>query len=83
MDDNPGVLVRIEFPLSGEGVLLPGDGFLREDVAVLEDDGRVPEYEVYRAVDVAVTVELAVGVRVERVLKGVEPAPVEYGEVRR
>lgn len=43
-----------------------------EDVAVLEDDGRVAEDEVNGAVDVAVAVKLLQGVREERVLVGLE-----------
>lgn len=46
------------------------------DVAVLEDHSSIAEDEVYGACDIALTVELAVGVGIESVLEGVERAPV-------
>ncbi|CAI0393957.1 unnamed protein product [Linum tenue] len=53
----------------------------RVDHAVLEDGGGVAEDEVHRAVDVALSVELALGVDVERVLVALDAALVEYRPV--
>lgn len=83
MDGDSGVLIRVGFALGCDGVLLAGEGLSGEDVAVLEDDGGVAEYEVHCPVDVALAVELAVGVGVERVLKRVHLTAEEDGEVRR
>lgn len=77
MDRNACVLVRVFLALCSYGHKLVGHGLPRHDVAILEDDGRVPEDEVDGARDVALTVELAVGVGVEGVLVCVEGAPVE------
>nr|GMD67669.1 hypothetical protein BHE74_00022651 [Ipomoea batatas] len=60
LDGNAGVVVRVEFSLGGDGVLLAGHGFSGVDPAVLEDDGGVSEDEVDGADDGAVFVELAV-----------------------
>ncbi|CAA7391678.1 unnamed protein product [Spirodela intermedia] len=53
------------------------------DVAVLKDGGSVAEDEVDGTVDVAVAVELPLGVREEGVLVAPEAATVEDSEVRR
>lgn len=52
------------------------------DGAVLEDNGRVPEYEVNGAIDVALAVELALRVSVEGVLVADDVAPVDHSVVR-
>ena len=63
--------------MSGDGVLLIRHGLPGEYVAVLEDAGGVPEYEIDRSDDVAFAVELAVRMCVESVLEGGEPTSVE------
>lgn len=77
LDGNPSVLIRVLLPLCSYGHKLVGHGLSRHDVAVLEDDGRVPEDEVDCARDVAVAVELTVRVGVESVLERIEGASVE------
>nr|GMD60927.1 Os01g0312600 [Ipomoea batatas]GMD70965.1 Os01g0312600 [Ipomoea batatas] len=81
LDRNAGVLVGILPSLRGEDVLLIVHGFPGVEIAVLEDDGGVAEYEVHRAVDVAVAVELAEGVDVESVLVRNEAAVEEDRQV--
>ena len=81
MDRNPGVLVRVGAALGGNRVLLLAHRPPRVDHAVLEDYGGVAEDEVDGAVDVALFVELTLGVDVEGVLVALEAAAVEDGEV--
>ncbi|KAG6428526.1 hypothetical protein SASPL_112778 [Salvia splendens] len=81
VDGEARVLVRVGFALRRDGVVLPSQRLARLDAAVLEDRGGVAEDEVDGARDGAVAVELAVGVRVEGVLVGVEAAAVEDGAV--
>lgn len=70
-------MVRVDFSLGGDGVLLVGHRLPGEDVAVLEDDGGVTEHEIDCSNDVAFAVELAVRVCVKCVLETVESASVE------
>lgn len=81
LHDDAGVLVGVLPPLRGEDVLLAGVRSARVEAAALEHGGGVAEDEVDGAVDVAVAVELAEGVGVERVLVPREAAAVEGGEV--
>ncbi|KAB8106844.1 hypothetical protein EE612_041350, partial [Oryza sativa] len=81
LDGDAGVLVGVLPALRREHVLLVGVRAARVEVAVLEHDGGVAEDEVHRAVDVAVAVELAKRVRVQRVLVAREAAPVERRQV--
>lgn len=78
MDNDSGILVWVCSCLCRYRVLLVAHGFPNEDVAVLEDRYGVAEDEVYGAVDVAVAVELALGVDVESVLVPLEAATVEH-----
>ena len=64
MDDNACVLIWVGSCLSSDRVLLVAHGFPHVDVAVLKHCDGVTEDEVYGAVDVAVTVELALSVDV-------------------
>jgi hypothetical protein len=81
LHDDARVLVGVLAALRGDDVLLAGFRAARVEAAALEHDGGVPEDEVDGAVDVAVAVELAEGVGVERVLVAREAAAVEGGEV--
>lgn len=81
MDRNASVLIRVFLSLSCDGDKLVGQGLSRLDVAALVDDCRISKDEVDGAGDVALTVELTVGVRIKGVLEGTERAPVEYREV--
>ena len=74
-------MVRIFLALSRYGVELSRKRLARHDLAALEDDGGASEDEVDCSGDVAVAVELAVGVRVKSVLESVEGALVVDGEV--
>ncbi|CAA6664802.1 unnamed protein product [Spirodela intermedia] len=82
VDGDASVLVGVRSALRRDGILLVAHRLPHEDVAVLEDCHSVAEDEVDGAVDVAVAVELALGVHVERVLIALEAAAVEDGEVR-
>lgn len=64
VDDDTGVLVGVSSSMRRHGVLLVAHGFPHEDVTVLKHRDGVAEDEVYGAVDVTVTVELALGVDV-------------------
>lgn len=81
MDRNASVLVNIGFTLGRNGVELVSQRLPGLDVAVLENDGGVSEDEVDGAGDVAVAIELAVGVGVESVLETVDQALVEHGHI--
>ena len=74
-------LVRVCSSLRCYCVFLLGEGFSGVDHAVLEHRCGVAEDEVDGAVDVALFVELALGVGVESVLVALEAAAVEDGEV--
>lgn len=76
LDRDARVLIWIFLSLGRYCHKLIGHGLPRLYVAVLEHNTGVAEDEVDGARDVAVAVELAVGVRVQGVLKGVERAPV-------
>ena len=77
MNGDTGVLIGISTTLGGDCV-----GSVRRitsvDVAVLEDYCCIAENEIDCAVDVAVFVELTVGVNVESVLVAFKAALVEY-----
>lgn len=78
LEDDPGVLVGVLTALRREDRgPLSRSGAAGVEVAPLQHRGRVAEDEVHRAVDVAVLVELAEGVGVERVLVAGEAAAVE------
>lgn len=64
MDRNTRILIRVLAVLGRDRVLLEWQGLPGVDTAVLEDDGSVPEYEVDSAVDVALSVELSLRVRI-------------------
>ena len=77
MYGDAGVLVGVGASLGGDGVLLAGERPTQVYVAALNDGDGVPEDEVDGAIDVAVAVELALGVDVEGVLVSLEAAAVE------
>ncbi|GER53625.1 transducin/WD40 repeat-like superfamily protein [Striga asiatica] len=79
VDGYPRVLIRVLFTLGRDGHELVGQRLTWHDPAALENDGRISEHEVDCSGYVTIAVELAIGVRVERVLKSVERAPVENG----
>lgn len=64
VDRYAGVLVRIRPALGRHGVLLSGEGLAEVEIAVLEEGDSVAEDEVNGAVDVAVAVELTLGIDV-------------------
>lgn len=74
-------MINVGFTLGRNGDELVGQRLPGLDVAVLENDGRISENEVDGAGDVAVAIELAVGVGIESVLETVYQAPVEYGHI--
>lgn len=81
MDHDARVLIRVGSALRCDGVLLAWHRLPDVDGAVLDDGGCVAEDEVDGAEDLAVAVELALGVDVESVLVAFEAAPVENGVV--
>lgn len=81
MNRNACVLIRVDFALSCDGVLLAWHWFLGQYVAILENNCRVTEYEVYSAIDIAFSVELTIGVCVECVLVRVKFAAVKNREI--
>lgn len=83
VDGGAGGLVGGAPSLRRDHVGLVPQGPPHVDVAVLKDGGGVAEDEVHGAVDVAVAVELPLGVREEGVLVASEAATVEDGEIRR
>ena len=64
MDGNASVLIGVLLALSSNGVELVGHWLPGLDFAGLKDDSRVAEDEVDGACDVALPVELTVGVGV-------------------
>lgn len=82
MDGEARVLDGLLAALGRDGVLLAREAPPGDDLAVLEDHGAVAEDEVDGARDVALAVELALGVGVEGVLVAVDGAAVEDREVR-
>lgn len=81
VSNNTGVLVLVGAALGGDHVFLAGIGAAGVDVAVLEDSGGIAEDEIDGAGDVAVDVELAVGVDVKGVLVGDHVAVIEGGKI--
>ena len=81
MDGEARVLDRLLTALGCDGVLLAREALSGHDLAVLEHHGPVSEDEVHGACDVALAVELALGVGVEGVLVAVDGAAVEDREV--
>jgi hypothetical protein len=81
VEDDAGALARIVPALRGDGVLLARQRHARPEVAALEHGGGIAEDEVHGAVDVAVAVELAVRMRVQRVLVPGDAAAVDDGAV--
>lgn len=82
MDRDSGGLPWVVPSLGRYHVGLVLHGLSNEDLAVLDNRCSVAEDEVHRAIDVAVTIELALGVDEEGVLVGFEAAPVEDRAVR-
>ena len=62
VDDDAYVLIRISSPLCCDCVLLAAHGFPHVDVAILKDGHGINEDEVYSAIYVTLTVEMALGV---------------------
>ena len=81
MNRYAGVRSLVSPALGCHGVLLAGHRLPDVYVAVLEDHGGVAEDEVDGAIDVAVAVELLLGVDVECVLVALEAALVVDREV--
>ncbi|PON79340.1 hypothetical protein TorRG33x02_236220, partial [Trema orientale] len=77
LDRSAGVLVRVGSALGSYGVELAGERQPGIDVAVLENNSSVAEYEVHGAVNVAFSVELSLGMSIQGVLVGFEAADVE------
>lgn len=77
LDDDGGGLATLLAALGGDDALLVVHRTADDEAAVLEDCGGVAEDEVDGAGDVAVAVELALGVGVKGVLVAVHGAPVE------
>ncbi|PON63470.1 LOW QUALITY PROTEIN: hypothetical protein PanWU01x14_131340 [Parasponia andersonii] len=77
LDRSACVLVRVGSALSSYGVELAGERQPRIDVAVLDNNSSVAEYEVHGAVNVAFSVELSLGMSIQGVLVGFEAAAVE------
>lgn len=75
---NACVFIRVFFTLSCDGVFLARHWSPGQYFAVLEDGGRVSEYEIHCAVDITFAVELAIRVCVKRVLIRIELATVEH-----
>lgn len=82
MDGEASALIWVLSPLGRDGCLLIWERLPSEDLAVLKNGGAVAEDEVNGAVDVALPVELAEGVRVEGVLVAFDAAAVEGRTVR-
>lgn len=74
LDGDAGVLERVSPALGGDDVGLADEWSAGGDHAALEHDGCVAEYEVDSAVDVAVFVELALGVNEQGILVALKPA---------
>jgi hypothetical protein len=68
VEDDARALSRLAPGLRGDSVRLARLGHARPQGAALEHGGGITEDGIHGVVDVAVTVELAVGVRVQRVL---------------
>lgn len=81
MDDDARVFIRVFSSLGSDRVLLIDHRFSYINVAVLEDCHGVAEYEVHRAIYVAIAIELSLRVDIEGVLIPLEAALVENGEV--
>lgn len=81
LEREPGLATRIGAALGGDAVELPRERSPGPDVAVLEHGGGVAADEVDCAVDGAVSEELTVGLRVQRVLEPHHFAPVENSPV--
>lgn len=82
MDGDSCGLVWVGSSLGCHYVHLPDHWPPCVDHAILEYDCCVPEYEIYSAIDVAISVKLSLGVGVESVLVTFEATTVEDGEVR-
>lgn len=76
-----GVFIWVCPALCCDCVLLLAHWFSYVHITVLEDSSSVSEDEVYGAIDVTVSVELALGVDVECVLVTLETTLVEHREV--
>jgi len=77
VDHNARVLIWVLPSLGRHGVLLIAHRFSDVDVAALEHGYCITENEVDGAVNVTVTVELALRVDVECILIALEATPVE------
>ena len=77
MYHNTRVFVRIRSSLGRDGVHLFGHVLSYVNVAILKNNNSVSEYEVHGTIDVAVAVELALGVNIESVLVAFEAASIE------
>lgn len=78
MDRNARILVRVGSALGGDGVGFVG-WVTSVDVAVLEHNSSVAEYEVDSAINVTFSVELSIGVDVKGILVTFEATSIEYG----
>lgn len=77
LNDNAGVLVRVGFSLSRDGVELAFQRLSRLDRTVLEDHSGVAKDKINGSRNITVAVELTVGMSVESVLVAIEGASVE------
>jgi hypothetical protein len=82
VDRNPRVLVRVISALGRYHVHLALQWPPHIYKAILENYRGVAENEVHGAVDVTLSVELALGVDHQGVLVALEGTPVEDGEIR-
>lgn len=82
LDRNPSVLKRVVSGLGRNDIGLAVYGPSDENDAILENSSSIAEDEVYGAVDVALSVELSLGMDHESVLVALEGTLVEDREVR-
>lgn len=78
MNGEAGGLVRVFPALSSDGVFLVGKTLLRQDAAVLKNDGGIAEKKINGPTDLALAVKLAHGVRIQRVLVASNSASKKY-----
>jgi len=77
LNGNPCVLIGVVPALSGVKYLLILQGSPGEEIAILQNHGRVAEDEIYGAIDVAFSVELTKRMGVKGVLVPFEATAIE------
>lgn len=82
MDGYARILIRVFSVLGRDGIFLQGHGLSGINGAVLQNNSGVSEYEIYGPVNLALAVELAIGVHVQGVLVPENLAPVYHRVVR-